>query len=347
MPTATDTQIEPYSTSIEEYAKTAAHLLELSSLYKGIQYDVNTKDGLVAATKARSELRTLRIALEKTRVMIKAPALKRTQEIDTEARRLTAAISELEDPIDVQIKAEETRKETARLAAAKAEQDRIEAEQRAIKEAEQRKIEEAQAEIRRRQEELDKAEQDSKDREAAAQKKIDDDARAARLKIEEEERQARAQRDEADRVARLAREEEERKARAIRDEQDRLARVARDEEERIAREAREAEEFKLKQERDRIDAERRAVEEKQRLAREEEELKAKHERDRIEAEQRAAEEIARKEREAEEEKQREVKRRANDVLDASALLTSFVQRFGHLDEFAPAVSFITAFLKRA
>lgn len=165
MTTATPTELVPVSTSIQEYEKTALALAELERRYKGVRYDVNTKDGLLAATKARAELRTLRVALEKTRVAIKAPALKRTQEIDTEARRLTSAISELEDPIDAQIKAEQIRKENERLAAERAEQERIAAEQEAIRQAEQRKIEEAQAEIRRRQDELDRAERERREKE--------------------------------------------------------------------------------------------------------------------------------------------------------------------------------------
>lgn len=324
MTTAAMTEIVPASTSIEEYSKTAMALVELERRYKGVRYDVNTKEGLVAATKARAELRTLRVALEKTRVAIKAPALKRTQEIDTEARRLTAAISELEDPIDVQIKAEETRKENERLAAERAEQERIEAEQRAIREAEQRKIEEAQAEIRRRQEELDRSERERRQKELEAARLIEEQQRAARMKIEEEER----------------------KARAIRDEQDRLARVAREEEEARARRKREEEEARLKAERDKIEAERRAVEDAQRKAREEEEARAKRERDKKEAEQRAAEEKKRKAKEKEEEKQREIQRRANDVMDANAMLTAFIHRFGHLEEFAPVVSAITEFLSK-
>jgi colicin import membrane protein len=280
----TETGIVPASTTIEEYAKTALSLVELDRRYKGVQYDVNTKDGLLAATKARAELRTLRVALEKTRVAIKAPALKRTQEIDTEARRLTAAISELEDPIDGQIKAEETRKENERMAAEQAEQERIAAEQEALRLVEHKKIEEAQAEIRRRQEELDRAENELRDKEIEANRIIEEQARTARLKIEEEERQAMA----------------------VRDEQNRLARLARDEEE----------------------------------------LKARKEREKKETEQRAAEEKKRKAKEKEEEKQRKIQRRANDVQDANALLTSFVHRFGHLEEFMSVTAAITAFLEK-
>lgn len=324
MTTATQTEIIPISTPIQEYEKTAQAIAELERRYKGVRYDVNTKDGLVAATKARAELRTLRVALDKTRVAIKAPALKRTQEIDTEARRLTSAIAELEDPIDAQIKAEETRKENERLAVERAEKERIEAEQRAIHEAEQRKIEEAQAEIRRRQEELDRAERERREKEVEAARVIEEQQRAARLQIEEEER----------------------KARAIRDEQDRIARVAREEEEQKARKIREEEEARLKIERDKIEAERRAIDDAQRKQREEEEARAKKERDKKDAEARVIEEKKRKAKEKEEEKQREIQRLANEKLDVNAMLTTFVERFGHLGEYAPIVTAITEFLAR-
>lgn len=227
-------------TSIVEYSKTEAALSELMSLYKDAQYDVTTRAGMGLAVKARAELRGYRIALEKTRVEIKAPALKRTQEIDSEARRITAALLALEDPIDAQIKAEENRKENERLAAERAEQARIEAEQQAIRAAEQKRMDEERAELARQREVLEKAERERVAKEQESRRKIEEAERQARLKIEEDER----------------------KARAIRDEQDREARVVR-----------EAEEVRLKQERDKIEAAQRAIEEKKRKEREAEEAK--------------------------------------------------------------------------
>lgn len=110
---------------IEEYRPTEAALVELRQRHAGVVYPVNTPKGLAAAKAARAELRDLRVALEKTRKVIKEPALRRSQQIDTEARRITAALSELEDPIDAQIKAEEQRKEDERRAREQAEQQRI------------------------------------------------------------------------------------------------------------------------------------------------------------------------------------------------------------------------------
>lgn len=221
------------TTSIQEYSETESALAVLEQKYKGTLFNVTDPKGMADAKKSRAELRTYRLALEKKRVEIKAPALKRSQEIDSEARRINAAIVALEDPIDLQIKAEESKKENERLAKEKAEADRIEAEQRAIREAEEARMAEERAELARRQAEIAAAEKASRD-------KIEADERAARQRIEEEERKARLEREEADRAA---------------------------------RKEHEAEEAKLKAERDKLEAERRAVEEKARKEREAEEAK--------------------------------------------------------------------------
>lgn len=232
------------ATSIQEYSATEAALAILADKYRNALFDVTDPKGMADAKRSRAELRGYRVALEKTRVEIKAPALKRTQEIDSEARRITAALSALEDPIDAQIKTEENKKEIERLAKEKSEADRIEAEQRAIREAEEARMAAERAELARRQAEIAAAEKSSRD-------KIEAEERAARMKLEEEERKARMEREEADRQARVAREAEEAKV----------------------KKAREEEEAKLKVERDKLEAERRAVDEKARKEREAEEAK--------------------------------------------------------------------------
>ena len=237
------------TTMITEYSQTEAALAELSARYKGVIYDVASPEAMVQAKKARAELRGYRVSLEKIRVDIKAPALKRCQLIDTEAKRITSILESLENPIDQQIKAEEQRKENERLAKERAEADRVAAEQAAIKAAEEKRMAEERAEIARRQAELDRAERERREAEAATRAKIESEERAARMRIEEEERKARLAREEADRTARMLREAEERKL----------------------REAREAEEIRLKAERDRIESERRAIEEQKRKEREAEE----------------------------------------------------------------------------
>lgn len=107
--------------AIAEYSPTEAALAELRQQYQGVQFDVATTKGDKAAREARQMLVKLRTGLEAKRKELKGPALDYAKRIDTEAKRIEAAIRELEEPIDAQIKAEEQRK-----AAEKAEKERLE-----------------------------------------------------------------------------------------------------------------------------------------------------------------------------------------------------------------------------
>lgn len=113
------------ATTIAEYSPTAEALAELRQKYQGVVFSVNTTAGMIEARAARGELRTLRVSLEAKRKEIKEPALTRCREIDTEAKRITAELSALEDPIDDLIKAEEQRKEREKAAKEEAERQRI------------------------------------------------------------------------------------------------------------------------------------------------------------------------------------------------------------------------------
>ncbi len=119
-------------TPIAEYTETAAALADLRQRHAGVVYDVTVPKEMRAAKEARAELRGLRTGLEKKRVEIKAPALERCRLIDAEAKRITAELVALEEPIDVQIKAEEARAESERLEKLEAERLRVEAIQKKI-----------------------------------------------------------------------------------------------------------------------------------------------------------------------------------------------------------------------
>lgn len=109
---------------IAEYNQTAAALTELRARYV-MPYDVRTAAGMAEAKKARATVRGYRVALEKTRVEIKAPALERTRLIDAEAKRITAELLAIEEPIDAAIKAEERRKANEKAAKERAEAERV------------------------------------------------------------------------------------------------------------------------------------------------------------------------------------------------------------------------------
>lgn len=344
------------TTSIQEYSVTEAALSLLAEHYKGVLYDVTTPRGMADAKQGRAELRGYRVALEKTRVEIKAPALKRTQEIDSEARRITAALLVLEEPIDSQIKSEENKKENERLAKEKAETDRIEAEQRALRVAEEARMATERAEIARRQAEIAAAEK-------ASREKIEAEERAARQRREDEERKARLEREQADRAARQTREEADRKAR----EQLERGQAAMSEIQGIQHQVIIAqtgrlgvraggtiaciEETLVETEAWEIDAERfgllagAAAKAKESavakirellaatLARQAEEAKLMEERDRLEAE-----------RLAEETKRREILRREDELIDGKGMLEAFVHRFGKREEFYQIVKAIQDYL---
>lgn len=115
------------STEIVEYSKTEAALADLNARYGAVIFDTSTTKGMQEAIAGRAEIRGYRIDLEKERVRIKAPALERCRLIDTEAKRITAALEILETPIDTAIKAEQQKKENERLEKERIERERIEA----------------------------------------------------------------------------------------------------------------------------------------------------------------------------------------------------------------------------
>src|SRR6266705_599795 len=133
---------------------------------------------------------------------------------------------------------------------------------------------------------------------------------------------------EAQRRAEL--EEEERQARARREAEERAEQLAREE---VARKQRAAEEERLAAERRRLEAEaaRKAQEERER-------------QERAEAEARARQ-LA--EQEAREAAERECRRLAQERLDGRALLVSFVDNYGKVEENKGIAGQITTFLSKA
>lgn len=99
---------------IVEYNEVAAGLALLRSRYQNVAFDCNTTAGDKEARAARLELVRLRTGLEAKRKELKAPALERSRLIDDEAKRITAAIVALEEPIDKQIRAVEEARERAK-----------------------------------------------------------------------------------------------------------------------------------------------------------------------------------------------------------------------------------------
>lgn len=291
------------TTQIAEYTQTEQALAELRMKYADVVFDVATTKGMADAKAARAELRTLRVNLEAKRKEIKAPALKRCNEIDTEAKRITAELSEMEDPIDTAIKAEEDRKANAKAEAERLEQERTEARNRrfdAIKALPLRAVDataaqieaiiaEAQADaLSDIEEKYLPAAKYAMDLSVLSLKAALDKRRAADKAAADEAARIKAERDELDR---LRAEQAARQAEA-----DRLAAAER---ERIAAEQRQKEEAAR--------AEREAAEAREREAREQEQRRIdaeRAERRRREDEERAQAEADRRERQRREDEER-------------------------------------------
>jgi hypothetical protein len=333
-------------TSIAEYSETAAALAMLRENYAGVIYDVTQSKEMKAAKEARAELRGLRTSLEKKRVEIKAPALERCRLIDSEAKRITAELVALEEPIDVQIKAEEARAEAEKLAKLEAERLRVAALQSRIDAirnvatnmvgkpsviiAGQLSLLEAETLDEAKFAELYAVARDALDASIARVRQLHTD----QVAHEAEQKKIAAEREELARMRaeneRLQREAEERAA-ADRAEQDRLAQAERD---RVAAEER-AQRAAEQAEQDRLAAIERgkqmaaAAAERDRLAAERKELEAQQqaERDRQAAEQKKLDEQAAKLRaeQAAAKKKAEAERLANLGLHDAvrAVLTHF------------------------
>lgn len=279
---------EQARTEIVSYNPIKAAIAELSFAYSGLVFDVSTPKGMADAKAAYKDINQYNIKLEAARTKEKAESLAYGRLVDSEARRISDQLDALRLPIKEQIETETKREQREKEEAMRLAAERFKAEEQAKKDAEEARMAAERAEL-------------AKQREA-----IEAEQREARRKIEEEERAARLAREEADRAARQAREAEEAAAKKIR----------------------EAEEARLKAERDRIDAEARALAEAKRK------------------EQEVAEAKARAKREAEEAEKRNILRQQAELQDGMEMLQTFVARFGSREEFAYVVDAINTYLRK-
>lgn len=112
-------------TAMTEFDRVANGLSVLESTYKGVVFDVQTKEGMKAAVLARRTIKAPRVEIEKVRKAAKAPILELGRKLDSEAARITAALEALEKPIDLQITTEEDRLHNEAVAKAAAETQRV------------------------------------------------------------------------------------------------------------------------------------------------------------------------------------------------------------------------------
>lgn len=358
-------------TPIVEYTKTAAALAELRDKHANVVFNVTVPTEMAAARKVRAELRTMRTDLEKLRMQLNEDDQGRIRARNAEAKRLTGEIALLEDPIDEQIKNEESRKERERAERDAAEAARVAAIQARISDiattaaqavgkhsqfvadtlADVREIDtdsfeefgataaEAKGRAVATLELLHAGTKAKEEAAVAEEQKIAEERRElARLRAAQEQRdreeQARVietRRLEAEAAAKI--EAEQRAHRERLEAEERAARQKRDEEDRIAREAREAAAAKARAEQEAVDAAAAA----ERAAHAEQERLATVARRQEEARLQA-------ERDRLDAERREVERQQAELLDGASLLKTFVDRFGKRREFAAVTKAITEYL---
>lgn len=119
------TAIIEVQSAVAEFDKVEAGLAELEKQYGGVVYDVTTGKGMDEAKAARLAIREPRYEIERVRKAAKAPLLKLGKELDARAEAITAKVLAIEEPIDLQIKSEEKRKEDEKQAKIAAEQKRV------------------------------------------------------------------------------------------------------------------------------------------------------------------------------------------------------------------------------
>ncbi len=234
---------ESIETMPVRYSVTDAGIATLRNELTGLKAD--TPAGYDEVRRGIAQVRGLRTGIEKRRVELKADALSWGRKVDSEAKRLTAQLLEIEEPLKV----EKATVDDAKERAARAEQDRIAAEEKSARhavEARLKAVRDAEAaKLKAEREELDwrraillREQQAEMARQKAEQDRIAAEEKAARDRIEAERRQVEAER------------------RAVEVEKIRLAQ---EEANRVARE--EAKELAAKRaEFDRQEAERRLVE---------------------------------------------------------------------------------------
>ncbi len=115
----------PPTTAVAEYTPIAAALAAARARYQDVVWDLTTTRGNEDARRARREIVSLRTGLEARRKELKAPLLAQAKLVDDEARRITAELLQLEEPIDALIRADERRREEERAAREAAERARV------------------------------------------------------------------------------------------------------------------------------------------------------------------------------------------------------------------------------
>jgi colicin import membrane protein len=277
----------PMSAQLVTYDVSEAWISQIRTNFQDLS--AATPGGYEEVRLAIANVRDVRVAIEKRRVELKADALAYGRLVDSEAKRFTTLLLEIEDPLKAkkaaiddaaarkkaEAEAEKIRAVEAEIAANRAKQ---EAEARAIREAEEKRLAEERAALaaERKKLEAEQAALEEQRRAAIAEAQAKEREEARRV---EAARKAEQERLDAAAAAERARIDAEREKWAA-------LKRAEEEHQRLEREALDAERRRVTAEREKAE---RAEFERQAKVRAETEAAEKVERERIEKARREAE----------------------------------------------------------
>jgi hypothetical protein len=210
---------------VVEYNVSTAGIALLKEKYGHLKAD--TPEGYQEVKEALKEVSGYRIAVEKERVSLKAEALEYGRKVDSEAKRITGLILEVEEPLKAEKKKVDDEKD--RVAREKAEAERAEFERlKAEEQARKAAAEQAERDRIRKEQEAENARL-AAEREALAKERAAQEA-AARIEREKFEAERREHENKLAAEREVLRKEQEAATR------ERIAREAKEKAEREARE---------------------------------------------------------------------------------------------------------------
>lgn len=127
-----DGQLVPVQNALTEFEKVSAGLLDLTTKYANVVYDVATTKGMDEAKAARLAIREPRYAVQRATKAAKDELNSIKKNVEERGTQIVEALLRIEEPIDAQIKAEDDRKAAEKARREQAERERVEAIQAAI-----------------------------------------------------------------------------------------------------------------------------------------------------------------------------------------------------------------------
>lgn len=132
----------PFEKKVIEFGVADKTVADLRKRYGGLKIaDAKDTKGYRVVQEAIADVKSVRVGVEKSRVAMKESALEYGRRVDAEAKRVTALLAAIEQPLVTEKKRIDDEKAAAKRAAEEAEKARIAAEIEAKRKADQQRIE--------------------------------------------------------------------------------------------------------------------------------------------------------------------------------------------------------------